>query len=100
ALLAATGVLVGRGVRDRDARCSAAGWARRDWHAVRASRPCDAPPPDDPPASPVERWRAHAGARIDTLFGGDAPLVRALLIADTRSIPPEMRDRFAAAGLI
>jgi len=44
--------------------------------------------------------RAAAGARIDTLFGADAPLVRALLIADQRAIDPALRDRFAAAGIV
>lgn len=42
----------------------------------------------------------RAGARIDTLFGTDAPLVRALLIADMSAIAPDTRDRFAAAGLV
>lgn len=44
--------------------------------------------------------RAAARARIDRLFGADAPLVRALLVADTREIPGETRDRFAASGLV
>ena len=101
ALIAATGVLVARDVRSRDERCVAAGWTARDWRAVRSATPCSAvPAPDDPPASALERWRLLAGARIDTLFESDAPLVRALLIADMRAIPPDMRDRFAAAGLI
>ncbi|MFI5232872.1 MAG: DNA internalization-related competence protein ComEC/Rec2 [Gemmatimonadales bacterium] len=100
ALIAATGVLVARDVRAHDERCVAAGWRSTDWRAVRSLRPCDAAAPDDPPASPLEAWRLRAGARIDTLFGGDAPLVRALLIADMRAIPADMRDRFAAAGLV
>ena len=44
--------------------------------------------------------RADAGARIDELFGADAPLVRALLIADQRAVDPTLRDRFAAAGIV
>jgi competence protein ComEC len=100
ALIAVTGVFVARDVRARDAHCVSAGWALRDWHAVRAAKPCDTPAPDAPPATPLERWRARAGARIDTLFGSDAPLVRALLIADMHDIAPETRDRFAAAGLV
>lgn len=44
--------------------------------------------------------RASAGARIDRIFAGDAPMVRALLIADTRALSPELRDRYAAAGII
>ncbi|HEV8408935.1 MAG TPA: DNA internalization-related competence protein ComEC/Rec2 [Gemmatimonadaceae bacterium] len=100
ALLAGAGVFVGRDVRTRDARCVSAGWVAHDWRAVRSATPCDAPAPDTPPSSLLERWRMRAGARIDTLFQSDAPLVRALLIADMRAIPAEMRDRFAAAGLI
>lgn len=46
------------------------------------------------------RWRERAGARIDTLFGDQAPVVRALLIADTRQLPFEVRDRFSRAGLV
>ncbi len=45
------------------------------------------------------RWRQAAGHAIDRTFGADAPLVRALLIADRSELPPEVRDRFAAAGL-
>jgi competence protein ComEC len=44
--------------------------------------------------------RAAVGERIDTIFAGDAPLVRALLIADTQSLDPAVRDRFAAAGIV
>ncbi|HEY9449442.1 MAG TPA: ComEC/Rec2 family competence protein, partial [Gemmatimonadaceae bacterium] len=44
--------------------------------------------------------RSWAGTRIDTIFRADAPLVRALLIADTRSVDPALRDRYAAAGIV
>lgn len=44
--------------------------------------------------------RGRMGERIDAAFGADAPLVRALLIADTHSIDPGVRDRFAAAGIV
>ena len=44
--------------------------------------------------------RGVMGERIDAAFGADAPLVRALLIADTHSIDPSVRDRFAAAGIV
>ena len=44
------------------------------------------------------RWRAARA--IDQTFADDAPLARALLIADQREIPTEMRDRYAAAGII
>src|SRR5436305_15189281 len=43
--------------------------------------------------------RAAAGRAIDRTFNSAAPLVRALLIADRRDLSPEVRDRFAAAGL-
>ncbi len=44
--------------------------------------------------------RAAIGARIDTLFRADAPLVRALLIADQRAVDPAVRDRFAVSGIV
>ncbi len=44
--------------------------------------------------------RAAIGMRIDTLFRGDAPLVRALLIADERAVDPAVRDRFAVSGIV
>ena len=47
----------------------------------------------------LDRMRASAGHGIDHTFGADAPLVRALLIADRHQLSPEVRDRFAAAGL-
>jgi competence protein ComEC len=48
----------------------------------------------------LARWRASAGETIDTLYGDHAPLARALLIADERDISPEIRRRFADAGII
>jgi competence protein ComEC len=47
----------------------------------------------------LSRMRSAAGRAIDRTFRGDAPLVRALLIADRGDLSPEIRDRFAAAGL-
>ncbi|MFI5230234.1 MAG: DNA internalization-related competence protein ComEC/Rec2, partial [Gemmatimonadales bacterium] len=47
----------------------------------------------------ADRIRASASAQVDRLFAGDAPLVRALLLADRSSLSPELRGRFAAAGL-
>lgn len=44
--------------------------------------------------------RAAAGRAIDEIFGGDAALARALLVADTRGLDPALRERFAAAGLV
>ena len=46
------------------------------------------------------RLRAGAGARIDALFGVDAPVVRALVIADMSAIPAAQRDMYANAGLV
>lgn len=51
------------------------------------------------PPPRLVRWRARIGAAVDRTFGTDAPLVRALLIADRRELTPELRDEFAAAGL-
>ena len=47
----------------------------------------------------LARWRAAVGRDLDARFGADAPLVRALLIADMHDLSPTVRDRFAAAGL-
>ena len=48
----------------------------------------------------LPRARARAGARIDRLFGDDAPIVRALVIADMAAIDAAQRDRYADAGLV
>src|SRR5256714_5356683 len=55
---------------------------------------------DSTPIGLLARVRARAARSIDLTFGDDAPLARALLIADQRQIPTEMRDRYAAAGLV
>lgn len=52
------------------------------------------------PPGPLARWRARAGRTIDRLYGEQAPLARALLIADERDIAPEVRQRMADAGII
>lgn len=52
------------------------------------------------PTDVLARARARAARSIDRIFAEDAPLARALLIADQRQIPTEMRDRYAAAGLV
>jgi competence protein ComEC len=49
---------------------------------------------------PLARWRARVGEALDRRFGPDAPMVRALLIADTRGLAPELRERYADAGLV
>ncbi|MBI5600845.1 MAG: DNA internalization-related competence protein ComEC/Rec2 [Gemmatimonadetes bacterium] len=53
----------------------------------------------EPPAA-LAPWRARAGAAIDRHFGDDAGLVRALLIADTKDLDPQVRDRYADAGIV
>lgn len=62
----------------------------------RVPGPRSAPAPTDI----LSRARARAARSIDATFGDDAPMARALLIADQRQIPTEMRDRYAAAGLV
>jgi competence protein ComEC len=47
----------------------------------------------------LTKWRARATAAVDRVFPMDAPLARALLVADMRELSPEIRDRYAAAGL-
>ncbi len=51
-------------------------------------------------ANALDRWRSRVAARLDRLFGADGPMVRALLIADTRGLDPALRDRYADAGLV
>ena len=54
-------------------------------------------------AAPSDRTlsaRAAAGRRIDRVFGDDAPMARALVIADMSAITAEQRDRYARAGLV
>ena len=46
------------------------------------------------------RLRSAAGRTTDRDFGNDAPLVRALVLADMRGMSPEIRDRWAAAGMV
>ena len=48
----------------------------------------------------IVAFRARLGQGLDSAFGGNAALARALLIADTRSLDPAVRDRYAAAGLV
>lgn len=51
-------------------------------------------------ASPFAAWREQAGRDIDRLFGDDAGVVRALLIADERELAADLRERYARAGLV
>lgn len=48
----------------------------------------------------LSRWRNHVAAGIDRRFGADAGLARALLIADTQGLNPELRERYTDAGLV
>ncbi|MFN2566939.1 MAG: DNA internalization-related competence protein ComEC/Rec2 [Gemmatimonadaceae bacterium] len=50
-------------------------------------------------AGVLRRVRSRAAASIDSTFRRDAPLAKALLVADTKSLTPEVRERYAAAGL-
>ncbi|MBX7119240.1 MAG: DNA internalization-related competence protein ComEC/Rec2, partial [Gemmatimonadaceae bacterium] len=52
------------------------------------------------PPGPLDRWRTRVAAAIDRRYGRDGPMVRALLIADTRGLDPALRDRYADAGLV
>ena len=44
--------------------------------------------------------RERASVSVDRIFRSDAPMARALLIADQHRLPPEMRDRYARSGMI
>jgi len=46
-----------------------------------------------------DRWRAWATDAVERVFPADAPLAKALLVADMHDLSPEVRDRYAAAGL-
>lgn len=48
----------------------------------------------------LARWRAHAGHALDALYGKQAALARALVIADETDIAPDVRRAFADAGII
>ena len=45
-------------------------------------------------------WRAAGVRRVDSIFTIDAPMARALLLADMHLIAPDMRQRWARAGLV
>ncbi len=52
------------------------------------------------PVQTLRAWRGRLGETIDQRFREHAALVRALLIADQDGIAPDVRDRFADAGLV
>jgi competence protein ComEC len=90
-------LFVDRGVAEEGARAVVQGQSLRTSTGVmvqHATLVRTAPP------SLLMRWRVHAGRAIDRIFGSDAPLARALLIADMRSVDPAVRSRFADAGMI
>ena len=47
-----------------------------------------------------ERMRLRASAAIDSAFGEDAPIARALLVADQSEIPRETKRMYADAGIV
>lgn len=49
---------------------------------------------------PLGQWRNRVARTLDARFGDDAGIVRALLIADSRGLSPELRERYADAGLV
>ncbi|MEK7239025.1 MAG: DNA internalization-related competence protein ComEC/Rec2 [Gemmatimonadota bacterium] len=87
-LIAALGVAVGANAARIDRECMA-----RERLPFKC-RVAHVPPPLLAPL------RDRAGAEIDHFFGGDAGLVRALLIADTHDLDPQVRDRYADAGIV
>lgn len=97
-LLAATSVISARVAVQRDARCRSAAVADTDFVRARGREPCGAG--HGAIADALLAQRERAGAVIDRDFGADAPIVRALLIADTQALPLDLRDRFASAGLV
>ena len=48
----------------------------------------------------LDRLRARARAQVHALYGADDALPAALLLADTEGITPELRARYADAGLV
>lgn len=87
-LIAALGVAVGGNAARIDRACMA-----------RERAPFKCRVTYQPPAA-LAPWRDRAGAAIDHYFAHDAGLVRALLIADTKDLDPEIRDRYADAGIV
>ncbi|HUQ20234.1 MAG TPA: DNA internalization-related competence protein ComEC/Rec2 [Gemmatimonadaceae bacterium] len=51
-------------------------------------------------ATMLGHMRQRASRSIERVFTKDAPMAKALLIADQHEISPEMRDRYARAGII
>ncbi len=70
------------------------------WPAGRAVRIPDATVEPTGRVARLPALRARAGRTLDQLFGADAPLARALVLADARALDPALRDRYADAGLV
>lgn len=47
-----------------------------------------------------ERMRLRAALSIDAAFGDDAPIARALLVADQSELPRDMKRAYADAGIV
>lgn len=77
----------------------AAGIAVAENQSRRSALPADFPR-EETEAGLLESARARAGRAIDRTFGADAPMAKALLIAERQQIPQEMNDAFVAAGLV
>jgi competence protein ComEC len=66
------------------------------------------PKPDNGPGFAVlpdstqlgERMRLRAGRAIDSAFAGDAPIARALLVADQSEIPRDVKRAYTDAGIV
>jgi competence protein ComEC len=52
------------------------------------------------PPGLFDRWRERVARRVDALYGTDAALARALLLADDDDVDRDLRTRFADAGII
>lgn len=90
-------IRVGNGSAPAGATVVARGVARREGQRVSMA---DARVRIEREPGLLARWRTRAGDTIDSLYGGQAPLARALLIADERDISPAIRRQFADAGII
>lgn len=97
-LLAAASVMSARVAAQRDAGCRSAALRDTDFARARGREPCGSQ--RGPLGDALRAQRERAGTMIDRDFGEDAPIVRALLIADTQELPLDLRDRFASAGLV
>jgi competence protein ComEC len=51
-------------------------------------------------AGVLDAMRNNASSSIERIFRHDAPMAKALLVADQHEIPREMRDRYARAGMV